>query len=55
MATSSKVKRKYNTKTYKSWQVQIKPELYNTVQAYMERNNISRREFLEKAIEILEK
>lgn len=51
--TSSEVKLRYNRKTYKQFNVQIKPELFERITAYCTENNLSRSEFLQKAIERL--
>lgn len=51
--TSSAVKRKYNSKAYKQFNVQIKPELFKQIDGYCKHNNLSRSEFLTKAINTL--
>ena len=52
--TSTAVKYKYNSKTYKQFNVQIKPDLFDRIDAYCKSNNISRSEFLNRAITLLE-
>ena len=51
--TSTQVKARYNKKAYKQFNVQIKPELFNRIDDYCKLNNLSRSEFLLKAIEKL--
>ena len=51
--TSSEVKYRYNKKTYKAFNVQIKPELFEKIDSYCKENGLSRSQFLEKAIETL--
>lgn len=53
--TSTEVKSRWNKAHYKEFRSQIKPELYESIIAYMERENISRSQFLERAIEALNK
>lgn len=53
MATSSAVKYKYNKKTYKQWNVQIKPELFGELNGYCEEHGLSRSQFLELALKKL--
>lgn len=52
--TSWQVKAKYNKKAYKSFSTQIKPELFNRIDNYCKENNLSRSQFLTKAIDLLE-
>lgn len=51
--TSSAVKYKYNQKSYKAFNVQIKPELFNRIDTYCKENNLSRSQFLLRAIDTL--
>ena len=51
--TSSAVKYKYNSKNYKQFNVQIKPALFEEISEYCTAENISRSEFLKRAIEVL--
>lgn len=51
--TSSAVKYRYNSKTYKQFNVQIKPELFEQINSYCEQNGISRSQFLQLAIDTL--
>ena len=53
--TSSAVKYRYNAKTYKQFNVQIKPELFEKINCYCEENSISRSQFLQLAIDTLKK
>lgn len=48
--TSSAVKYKYNQKTYKAFNVQIKPELFEEIDNYCKEHNMSRSQFLQLAI-----
>lgn len=51
--TSTQVKARYNKKAYKQFNVQIKPELFDRINNYCKSNDLSRSEFLLKAIEKL--
>lgn len=51
--TSSAVKRRYNAKHYKKFQADIKTEDFNRLSAYIEREQISKAEFLRMAIKAL--
>lgn len=51
--TSSAVKYKYNQKTYKAFNVQVKPDIFNRIDNYCKSHGISRSQFLVKAINIL--
>ena len=51
--TSSEVKYRYNKKTYKAFNVQIKPELFEKIESYCKENGLSRSQFLELAIKTL--
>lgn len=51
--TSWQVKAKYNKKTYKYFNTQIKPELLNDINEYCKRYELSKPQFLKKAIETL--
>ena len=53
--TSSAVKRRYNAKHYKKFTAEIKFELFDRVEGYREKEGISRAEFLQRALEKLEK
>ena len=53
--TSSAVKRRYNAKHYKTFTAEIKLELFDRVEGYREKEAISRAEFLQRALEKLEK
>lgn len=53
MATSTAVKNKYNKKTYENFNVRLRPDLYNRIDTYCKENNISRSQFLLRAIDIL--
>lgn len=53
--TSSEVKRRYNAKTYKRFSADIKFELADRVEAYLQREGISRAQFIANAIEIFDK
>lgn len=55
MATSSKVKNRWNQKHYRTWGSQIKPELFDRIQAYCDSHELSKSKFLTAAIELLEK
>lgn len=52
--TSTAVKARYNKKTYKQFNVQIKPELYDRIISYCEENNLSRSQFLALSISTLD-
>ena len=53
--TSSKVKNRYNAKTYKNYRAAIKPELFDRIEAYSKKEGLSRPQFLARAIEELDK
>lgn len=53
--TSSAVKNRYNAKAYKKFQAYAKPDLYERIEAYTAREGISKPEFLQRAIEALDK
>lgn len=53
--TSSQVKARYNKKAYKQFNVQIKPDLFNSIDAYCKENGLSRSQFLQRAIDALTK
>ena len=53
--TSTAVKRRYNEKHYKKFQAYIKIELHEKIIAYTSKKGISKSEFLQKAIELLDK
>lgn len=52
-ATSTASKYKYNKKAYKAFNVQIKPEIFDRIDQYCKKNNISRSQFLLNAINTL--
>lgn len=51
--TSSTAKYKYNQKTYKAFNVQLRPELFNRIDQYCKEQSISRAQFLARAIDML--
>lgn len=51
--TSSTVKNRYNKKTYKRFEAQLKPEFYEELDTFCKNNNLSKPEFLKLALEIL--
>lgn len=51
--TSTAVKARYNKKTYKQFNVQIRPELFEKIDNYCKDNDLSRSQFLKNAIDIL--
>ena len=53
--TSTEVKNRYNAKAYKKFQAAIKPPLMERIEGYNERENISKSQFLERAIDALDK
>lgn len=53
--TSSAVKNRYNAKTYKKFQANIKPDLFDRIEEYSKKANLSRPQFLAKAIELMDK
>ena len=52
-ATSTASKYKYNKKANKAFNVQIKPEIFDRIDQYCKKNNISRSQFLLNAINTL--
>ncbi len=48
--TSSAVKYKYNRKTYKQFNVQIKPELFEQITNICDAQGLSRSQFLQQAV-----
>lgn len=44
--TSSAVKRKYNAKAYRQWNVQLKPDMFQDLEAKRDKLAMSRAEFL---------
>ena len=55
MGTSAtKAKNKYNKENYKQFKANLKPELFNRIDSYCKKNNLSRSQFLTKAIDLLE-
>lgn len=53
--TSSEVKNRYNAKAYRKFQAMIKPELSKRIDEYIAAAGISKPEFLQRAIDILDK
>ena len=53
--TSSAVKNRYNQKHYKVFRASVKPELYEQIEDYKNKNSLSNPQFLAKAIEALQK
>ena len=53
--TSTAVKNRYNAKAYKQYSTRIKPALSQRIDAYTEREGLSKPQFLEQAIEALDK
>ena len=53
--TSTTSKQLWNEKHYKQFNCQIKPELFDRITEYTKREDISRREFLERALNRLNK
>lgn len=52
--TSTAVKRRYNEKHYKKFQADIKLDLFERITAYTKKEQISKSEFLQKAINKLD-
>lgn len=52
-ATSTASKNKYNKKAYENFNVRLKPDLFNLIDAYCKQKGLSRSQFLQKAIETL--
>lgn len=53
--TSSAVKNRYNAKVYRKFQAAIKPDLSKRIDDYTIKEGISKPEFLQRAIDKLEK
>lgn len=53
--TSSAVKNRYNKKAYKQFAARIKPDLSQRIEDYTTKEGLSKPEFLERAINALEK
>lgn len=53
--TSSAVKNRYNAKAYRKFQAAIKPDLFQRIEDYTTKEGISKPEFLERAINTLDK
>ena len=53
--TSTTSKQLWNEKHYRQFNVMVKPELFDRITEYTKRENISRREFLERALDSLSK
>ena len=52
--TSSAVKQRYNSKHYKKFTMEVKFELFDRIEAYRKKENLSRAEFLQRAMDRLE-
>ena len=52
--TSSAAKYKYNSKSYKQFNVQIKPALFDAIVKYCDENALSRSQFLQLSLEALQ-
>lgn len=52
--TSTAVKRRYNEKHYKRFSADVKIELYDRLEAYRKDESISRAEFLQDAIDMMQ-
>lgn len=53
--TSQAAVNRYNKKTYKQFAARVKPDLSQRIEGYTTREGISKPEFLERAINALEK
>ena len=53
--TSRAVKNRYNAKAYRKFQAAIKPDLSQRIEDYTTKEGISKPEFLERAINALDK
>lgn len=53
--TSSAVKNRYNAKAYRKFQAAVKPDLSQRIEDYTTKEGISKPEFLERAINALDK
>lgn len=53
--TSQAAVNRYNKKTYKQFAARIKPDLSQRIEDYIAKEGISKPEFLERAINIIEK
>ncbi len=51
--TSTKVKSRYNNKTYKSFAVRLKPDFYEELIDFCKERELSYSEFLKKALDTL--
>ena len=52
--TSTAVKQRYNSRHYKKFTMEVKFELFDRIEEYRKKENLSRAEFLQRAIEKLE-
>lgn len=52
--TSAAVKARYNKKAYRQFSARIKPDLSSRIDAYTEREGISKPEFLARALNALD-
>ena len=50
--TSSAVKQRYNSKHYKKFTMEVKFELFDRIEAYRKKENLSRAEFLQNAAQV---
>lgn len=56
MGTSAtKAKNKYNKENYKQFKANLKPDLFTRIDEYCKKHELSRSQFLTKAIDLLEK
>lgn len=53
--TSQAAVNRYNKKTYKQFAARIKPDLFQRIEDYTIKEAISKPEFLERAINVLDK
>lgn len=53
--TSSAVKNRYNAKTYKKFQANVKPDIAERIEAYLRKEKINKVQFLSRAINMLDK
>lgn len=53
--TSQAAVNRYNKKTYKQFAARVKPDLFQRIEDYTTKEGISKPEFLERAINVLDK
>lgn len=53
--TSSAVKARYNAKAYRQFAARLKPDLSQRIDAYTAKEGISKPEFLQRAIDTLDR